>query len=117
MPENGTSLLASQSARERDEPLARGRYYLTKWDQFFNKYVTVANLFAYPVQRFDFHYCRSRAGLAKAAFPDNSTEKLDSVKLRTMPQADETAASTRLPRGTSGSGRSARFKSRRSERN
>jgi hypothetical protein len=35
--------------------LARGMYYPTRWDPFFTGYMTLADLFRYPTQHYDFH--------------------------------------------------------------
>ena len=39
--------------RERD--LARGMHYPTRWDPFFSDFMTLADLYRFPVQHFDFH--------------------------------------------------------------
>jgi hypothetical protein len=38
-----------------DASLRRGMYYPTRWDPFFKDYMTVADVFHYPTQHFDFH--------------------------------------------------------------
>lgn len=38
-----------------DESLHRGMHYPTRWDPFFNDYMTLADIFHYPTQHFDFH--------------------------------------------------------------
>jgi hypothetical protein len=35
--------------------LARGMYYPVRWDPFFTGYMTLADLFRYPTQHYDFH--------------------------------------------------------------
>jgi len=35
--------------------LARGMHYPTSWDPFFTGYMTLADLFHYPTQHYDFH--------------------------------------------------------------
>jgi DinB family protein len=35
--------------------LARGIYYPTRWDPFFTGYMTLADLYRYPTQHYDFH--------------------------------------------------------------
>jgi hypothetical protein len=41
--------------RETDTELARGMHYPTRWDPFFQDYMTLADLYRFPVQHFDFH--------------------------------------------------------------
>ncbi|GAB2831412.1 DinB family protein [Lentzea nigeriaca] len=41
--------------REDDRSLARGMPYPTRWDPFFREFMTVADLYRFPVQHFDFH--------------------------------------------------------------
>ncbi|WP_245848444.1 DinB family protein [Lentzea kentuckyensis] len=40
---------------ENDRSLARGMPYPTRWDPFFREFMTVADLYRFPVQHFDFH--------------------------------------------------------------
>lgn len=35
--------------------LARGMHFPTRWDPFFSDYMTLAELFRYPTQHYDFH--------------------------------------------------------------
>ena len=35
--------------------LERGMYYPTRWDPFFKEYMTLADLYRFPAQHFDFH--------------------------------------------------------------
>ncbi len=35
--------------------LARGMHYPTRWDPFFTSYMTLADLYRYPTQHYDFH--------------------------------------------------------------
>jgi hypothetical protein len=35
--------------------LARGMYYPMKWDPYFKKYMTLADIYHYPTQHFDHH--------------------------------------------------------------
>nr|WP_053718280.1 DinB family protein [Saccharothrix sp. NRRL B-16348] len=42
--------------RETDVELARGMHYPTRWDPFFQDYMTLADLYRYPVRHFDFHH-------------------------------------------------------------
>jgi hypothetical protein len=41
--------------REDESGLARGMPYPTRWDPFFREFMTVADLYRFPVQHFDFH--------------------------------------------------------------
>lgn len=41
--------------RETDTDLARGMHYPTRWDPFFQAFMTLADLYRFPVQHFDFH--------------------------------------------------------------
>jgi hypothetical protein len=41
--------------RESDDSLAKGMPYPTRWDPFFREFMTVADLYRFPVQHFDFH--------------------------------------------------------------
>lgn len=40
---------------ETDADLARGMHYPTRWDPFFKDYMTLADLYRFPTQHFDFH--------------------------------------------------------------
>jgi hypothetical protein len=40
---------------ERDADLERGMYYPTRWDPFFKEYMTLADVYSFPTQHFDFH--------------------------------------------------------------
>lgn len=40
---------------ESDADLERGMYYPTRWDPFFNEYMTLADVYRFPTQHFDFH--------------------------------------------------------------
>ena len=40
---------------ERDAGLAVGMHYPTRWDPYFRDVMTVADLYRYPTQHFDFH--------------------------------------------------------------
>ena len=35
--------------------LRRGMYYPVRWDPFFKEFMTVADIYHYPTQHFDFH--------------------------------------------------------------
>jgi hypothetical protein len=41
--------------RESDRDLARGMHYPTRWDPFFRDYTTLAEVYRFPTQHFDFH--------------------------------------------------------------
>jgi hypothetical protein len=41
--------------RETDAALARGMHYPTRWDPFFRDYMTLADVYRFPTQHFDFH--------------------------------------------------------------
>ncbi|NKE57079.1 DinB family protein [Lentzea sp. PSKA42] len=41
--------------RETDSSLAKGMPYPTRWDPFFREFMTVADLYRFPVRHFDFH--------------------------------------------------------------
>jgi hypothetical protein len=41
--------------RERDSTLRRGMHYPTTWDPFFTAYMTLADLYRYPTQHFNYH--------------------------------------------------------------
>jgi hypothetical protein len=40
---------------EQEADLALGMHYPTRWDPFFREVMTVADLYRYPTQHFDFH--------------------------------------------------------------
>jgi hypothetical protein len=40
---------------ESEADLARGMYYPTRWDPFFKEYMTLADVYRFPTQHFDFH--------------------------------------------------------------
>jgi hypothetical protein len=40
---------------ESEADLARGMYYPTRWDPFFKDYMTLADVYRFPTQHFDFH--------------------------------------------------------------
>ncbi|HVV23056.1 MAG TPA: DinB family protein [Pseudonocardiaceae bacterium] len=40
---------------ETDANLLRGMHYPTRWDPFFRDYMTLADLYRYPTQHFEFH--------------------------------------------------------------
>lgn len=47
--------LTTKLDRATDASLQRGMYYPTRWDPFFKEYMTLADIFHYPTQHFDFH--------------------------------------------------------------
>ncbi|NIK59860.1 DinB family protein [Kribbella shirazensis] len=40
---------------ESDTDLARGMHYPTRWDPFFNDYMTLADVYHFSTQHYDFH--------------------------------------------------------------
>jgi hypothetical protein len=40
---------------ESGDDLARGMFYPRRWDPFFQEYMTLADIYRYPTQHFDFH--------------------------------------------------------------
>jgi hypothetical protein len=40
---------------ESDSDLARGMHYPTRWDPFFKDYMTLADIYHFPTQHYDFH--------------------------------------------------------------
>ena len=40
---------------ESESDLERGMYYPTRWDPFFKDYMTLADVYRFPTQHFDFH--------------------------------------------------------------
>jgi hypothetical protein len=40
---------------ESDADLARGMHYPTRWDPFFKDYMTLADVYHFPTQHYDFH--------------------------------------------------------------
>lgn len=40
---------------ESDTDLARGMHYPTRWDPFFKDYMTLADIYHFPTQHYDFH--------------------------------------------------------------
>ena len=47
--------LQRKLARESDDNLRRGMYFPMRWDPFFKDYMTLADVYRYPGQHFDFH--------------------------------------------------------------
>ena len=42
-------------AHERDSDFCRGMHYPTRWDPFFQDYMTLEDVYRYPGRHFDFH--------------------------------------------------------------
>ncbi|MGW6358889.1 DinB family protein [Streptomyces sp. NPDC055092] len=47
--------LHQRLAAESEAGLARGMHYPVRWDPFFKNFMTVADIYRYPTQHFDFH--------------------------------------------------------------
>lgn len=47
--------LQRRLAAETDDDLARGMYYPTRWDPFFDEIMTLAEIYRFPTRHFDFH--------------------------------------------------------------
>lgn len=47
--------LQGRLGREHDDAFCRGMHYPTRWDPFFNDYMTLEDIYRYPGQHFDFH--------------------------------------------------------------
>lgn len=47
--------LATKLGRTSEASLRRGLHCPTRWDPFFKDYMTLADVFHYPTQHFDFH--------------------------------------------------------------
>jgi DinB superfamily len=47
--------LATTLDQTSEASLRRGMHYPTQWDPFFKEYMTLADVFHYPTQHFDFH--------------------------------------------------------------
>ncbi|MFJ6485880.1 DinB family protein [Streptomyces sp. NPDC091682] len=48
--------LQRRLAAESDADLARGMHYPVRWDPFFKDFMTLADVYRYPTQHFDFHH-------------------------------------------------------------
>ncbi len=59
---------------EREDPaaLGRGMHYPTRWDPFFTPYMTVAAIYRYPTQHYDFH--RRQLTLATSPSPSAASD-------------------------------------------
>ena len=51
---------------ETDTDLARGMHYPTRWDPFFTPFMTLADVYRFPTQHFDFHRQQLTLDLAEA---------------------------------------------------
>jgi hypothetical protein len=47
--------LQRKLAQESDDASQRGMHFPTRWDPFFQDYMTLADVYRYPGQHFDFH--------------------------------------------------------------
>ena len=47
--------LQRRLARESDDSFRRGTHYPTRWDPFFDDYMTLEDVYRYPGRHFDFH--------------------------------------------------------------
>jgi len=50
-----SAALQRKLAQESDDASQRGMHFPTRWDPFFQDYMTVADMYRYPGQHFDFH--------------------------------------------------------------
>jgi hypothetical protein len=55
MLDHVTEVLQRRLRRETCAALGRGMYYPTSWDPFFAEYMTLAQLYRYPIQHFRYH--------------------------------------------------------------
>ncbi|MET9835806.1 DinB family protein [Streptomyces sp. NPDC006385] len=51
-----TGTLERRLTAEADAGLARGMHYPVRWDPFFKDFMTLADIYRYPTQHFDFHH-------------------------------------------------------------
>ncbi|MEU8528479.1 MULTISPECIES: DinB family protein [Streptomyces] len=56
------SSLERQLTKESERDLARGMHYPVRWDPFFKDFMTLADLYRYPTQHFDFHHAQLTLG-------------------------------------------------------
>jgi uncharacterized damage-inducible protein DinB len=49
------TIAALHGRLDREPDLERGMHYPTRWDPFFQDFMTLADLYRFPVQHFDFH--------------------------------------------------------------
>jgi DinB family protein len=50
-----TTRLATRLSGQTEYDLGRGMHFPTRWDPFFTDYMTIADLYHYPTQHYDFH--------------------------------------------------------------
>jgi hypothetical protein len=50
-----TAGLERRLLRTSNIELSRGMFYPTRWDPFFRRYMTLAELYRYPNRHFEFH--------------------------------------------------------------
>lgn len=50
-----TDSLERRIGTESTETLAKGMFFPTRWDPFFKPWMSLADVYAYPVKHFDFH--------------------------------------------------------------
>ncbi|MBT2510660.1 DinB family protein [Streptomyces sp. ISL-98] len=50
--------LSGKLAAEREDDLVRGMHYPVRWDPFFKDFMTLADIYRYPTQHFDFHHAQ-----------------------------------------------------------
>ena len=50
-----TGSLRRRLDRETETDLSRGMHYPTRWDPFFQDYMTLADVYRFPAQHFEFH--------------------------------------------------------------
>ncbi|MDG9711365.1 DinB family protein [Streptomyces sp. DH10] len=51
-----TGALERRFAADSEVALARGMHYPVRWDPFFKDFMTLADIYRYPTQHFDFHH-------------------------------------------------------------
>ncbi|MFE7962683.1 DinB family protein [Streptomyces cellulosae] len=51
-----TGALERRLAAEAEADLACGMHYPVRWDPFFKDFMTLADIYRYPTQHFDFHH-------------------------------------------------------------
>jgi hypothetical protein len=51
-----TASLERRLAEEAEADLGRGMHYPVRWDPFFKDFMTLADIYRYPTQHFDFHH-------------------------------------------------------------
>ncbi|WAZ26800.1 DinB family protein [Streptomyces cinnabarinus] len=58
------SSLRRQLEAESEAGLARGMHYPVRWDPFFKDFMTLADIYGYPTEHFDFHHRQLTLGEA-----------------------------------------------------